>query len=102
MLFAGLLLGTFSDFWNGSSDTHVPRHDGPFMSKSNWNSVLSHSGFSGLDVDLDDYAEQPSSSVLVGTAVDLNVLSVPLPLPQIEGVTMVYRSTPIMLVSVMS
>ena len=101
-LFAGLLLGTFSDFWNGSSDAHVPRPDGPFMSKSEWHSVLSQSGFSGLDIDLDDYAEQPSSSVLVGTAVDLTVPSIPPSLPQIEGVTVVYRNNPTMLVSAIS
>ena len=102
LLFAGLLLGTFSDFWNGNLDTRVPRNDGPFMSKSEWNSVLSQSGLSGLDVYLDDYADQPSSSVIVGTAIDLNVPSVPLPLSRMEGVTMVYRNTPTMLVSALS
>lgn len=40
LLFAGLLLGTFSDFWNGNLDTRFPRHDGRFMSKSDWNTVL--------------------------------------------------------------
>ncbi|KAL9018352.1 MAG: hypothetical protein Q9185_004321 [Variospora sp. 1 TL-2023] len=42
---------------------------GPFLSKRLWQEVLPQSGYSGLDLCLDDFFDQPSSSVLVSTAV---------------------------------
>ncbi len=70
-LSAGLVLGTFSDFWKGDSDPEFPRFDGPFLSKTMWRSVLPESGFSGLDFYLDDYADKNvSSTVVCATAVE--------------------------------
>ena len=81
--------GTFSDFWNGSLDPNFPRHEGPFAARSVWNTVLLQSGFSGLDFYLDDYVGQPSSSVLVSTAVELNIIPRDLESRRIDGLTIV-------------
>lgn len=63
-----LLQGTFSDFWKGEEDKNFPRLDGPFLDKKMWSRVLQHSGFTGLDFFLDDYAGQSALTVLVATA----------------------------------
>lgn len=69
-LSAGLVLGTFSDFWKGDLDPEFPRHDGPFLSKDMWRLVLPQAGFSGLDFHLDDYAgDNVSATVICATAV---------------------------------
>ncbi|KAI0508959.1 hypothetical protein F5B22DRAFT_658737 [Xylaria bambusicola] len=94
-LSAGLVLGTFSDFWKADYDPNFPRHDGPFLSKSLWQRVLPASGFSGLDFYLDDYAgANVSATVICATAVSDNIGSVaPLNLDtRNKGVTLVYRS----------
>lgn len=64
-LSAGLVLGTFSDFWKGDNDEEYPRLDGPFLNKSMWRSALSEAGFSGLDFSLDDYAGNNSSATVI-------------------------------------
>lgn len=99
-LFTGLLLGTFSDFWNGSLDPNFPRHDGPFLDKENWKKLLVQAGFSGIDFMLDDFAAQPSSTVIVGTAIAACGLPVQLDVPKVDGLTIVYRNTPTRLLSV--
>ncbi|KAL8827122.1 MAG: hypothetical protein Q9191_003380 [Dirinaria sp. TL-2023a] len=90
-LSAGLILGTFSDFWKADVDTNFPRHEGPFLSKQMWKEALPQAGFSGIDLLLDDFLDHTSSSVLVATAV----ISVPQPclLPSIpgQGLTVIYR-----------
>ncbi|KAL8783267.1 MAG: hypothetical protein Q9213_004743 [Squamulea squamosa] len=93
-LSAGLVLGTFSDFWKGDLDESFPRLDGPFLSKDMWRSVLPQGGFSGLDFYLDDYAgNNASATVICATAVELQ-LSVPVYLPsEPTGLTLVYRGT---------
>ncbi|KAL4941793.1 hypothetical protein BDV06DRAFT_222783 [Aspergillus oleicola] len=92
-LSAGLVLGTFSDFWKGDQDPEFPRLDGPFLSKSMWRNVLPQAGFSGVDFFLDDYAgENASATVVCTTAVE--VLPDPLAQPQVtlkDCVTLVYR-----------
>ena len=64
----GLVLGAFPDYWTATEDYRI---DGPFMSMDRWRKVLSSSGFSGIDIDLDDYP-QPFTfgSILVSTAVE--------------------------------
>ncbi|KAI1339726.1 hypothetical protein F5Y15DRAFT_423599 [Xylariaceae sp. FL0016] len=91
-LSAGLVLGTFSDFWKADNDPFHPRYDGPFLSKSLWQTVLPANGFSGLDFFLDDYAGgNLSATVVCATALE------PTPtltreLVSSEGITIVYRS----------
>lgn len=63
------------------------------MSKSTWKDILTRSGFNGLDFSLDDYAGHPSSTVLVGSALDTNPLPSQLASPQARGLTVV-RSNP--------
>ncbi|KAH8198332.1 hypothetical protein TruAng_007487 [Truncatella angustata] len=95
-LSAGLVLGTFSDFWKADHDPSYPRYDGPFLSKSLWQKVLPASGFSGLDFYLDDYAGgNVSATVICATATE-PVQSVPRPISDLKGpgITIVYRSTP--------
>lgn len=70
-LSAGLVLGTFSDFWKGDLDKRFPRLDGPFLSKPMWRSVLPKAGFSGLDFYLDDYAGRNlSATVICASAIE--------------------------------
>ena len=59
------------------------------MSKSTWNTIFTLSGFSKLECSLDDYDGQPSSSVLISTAVDTNARFVELAPPRVKGVTVV-------------
>ena len=91
LLFAALLLGTFSDIWNGNLDPNFPRQEGPFMDKDTWDTILTQSGFSGLDFALDDYAGQPLSTVLVATATELPSLPKTLGFLPSNGITVVRR-----------
>ncbi|KAI1858549.1 uncharacterized protein JN550_012596 [Neoarthrinium moseri] len=93
-LSAGLVLGTFSDFWKADNDPSYPRYDGPFLSKSLWQQVLPAAGFSGLDFYLDDYAgDNVSATVICATAAD-PLLSIPPTIqgPDRQGITLVYRN----------
>lgn len=95
-LSAGLVLGTFSDFWKADHDPSYPRYDGPFLSKSLWRTVLPDAGFSGLDFYLDDYAgANISATVICASAVE-PAASIPRQLApqQQQGITLVYRSEP--------
>ncbi|KAF5869444.1 putative polyketide synthase protein [Botrytis fragariae] len=94
-LSAGLVLGTFSDFWKGDLDTEFPRRNGPFLSKTMWRAVLPEAGFKGLDFHLDDYAgDHISATVICATAAQPSLAPNPdLPSSQ-PGITLVYRSTP--------
>ncbi|KAI1356404.1 hypothetical protein F5Y01DRAFT_309815 [Xylaria sp. FL0043] len=93
-LSAGLVLGTFSDFWKADHDPSYPRYDGPFLSKSLWQTVLPVAGFSGLDFYLDDYAgANVSATVICATATEHATTLLPeLTNPTYEGITVVYRS----------
>ncbi|KAI0817576.1 hypothetical protein GGR55DRAFT_673409 [Xylaria sp. FL0064] len=95
-LSAGLVLGTFSDFWKADHDPSYPRYDGPFLSKSLWQTVLPVAGFSGLDFYLDDYAgANVSATVICATATEHATTLLPqLTNPTYEGITVVYRSQP--------
>ena len=88
-LSAGLILGTFSDFWKAGSDPSFPRYEGPFLSKEMWREILPQAGFSGLDFFLDDFVDQPSSSVLVASATSPSDISRSLSSPPQEAVTLV-------------
>ena len=88
-LSAGLILGTFSDFWKAGSDPSFPRYEGPFLSKDMWREILPQAGFSGLDFFLDDFVDQPSSSVLVASAASPSDISRSLSSPPQEAVTLV-------------
>ncbi|TGO27521.1 hypothetical protein BPAE_0041g00680 [Botrytis paeoniae] len=94
-LSAGLVLGTFSDFWKGDLDAEFPRRNGPFLSKTMWRAVLPEAGFKGLDFHLDDYAgDHISATVICATAAQPSLAQNPdLPSSQ-PGITLVYRSTP--------
>ena len=86
-----LLQGTFSDFWEGRNDPNFPRQDGPFMSVLTWNTILLQSGFSGIDFSLDDYLDQPSSTLLISTAIE-QTLPKQLTSHPIDGYTIVRRT----------
>ncbi|KAI1419983.1 hypothetical protein F5Y12DRAFT_720070 [Xylaria sp. FL1777] len=95
-LSAGLVLGTFSDFWKADHDPSYPRYDGPFLSKSLWQTVLPVAGFSGLDFYLDDYAgANISATVICATAIGHATAILPeLTHPADEGITVIYRAHP--------
>ena len=94
-LSAGLVLGTFSDFWKGDLDDKFPRFDGPFLSKEMWRSVLPQAGFSGLDFHLDDYAgSNMSATVICASAVEQQTVPTSLPAEPAAGLTLVSLSFP--------
>ncbi|POS74346.1 polyketide synthase-5 [Diaporthe helianthi] len=99
-LSAGLVLGTFSDFWKADNDPSYPRYDGPFLSKSLWQTVLPDAGFSGLDFYLDDYSGANISTTVICASAAQPLSSIPRqPAPQQQqqqqdGITLVYRSEP--------
>lgn len=84
-----MLLGTFSDVWKGDHDPEYPRTEGPFLTRAMWNDVLPRCGFTGLDIDLDYFADNGSATVIVATAKDL---SSPVNLPS-KSLTLVYHKT---------
>ena len=92
-LSAGLVLGTFSDFWKGDLDPEFPRFDGPFLSKSMWRSVLPKAGFGGADFFLDDYTgKNLSATVVCATAIE-PALPVPAALISVpSGITLVCKN----------
>ncbi|RMZ82570.1 hypothetical protein DV738_g1477, partial [Chaetothyriales sp. CBS 135597] len=88
-----MILGTFSDFWNGDADPKYPRTEGPFLTQSIWEDVLPKSGFSGVDLMLDHFAQEgEAAAVIMTTAVggDKEPPSPPLSKP----ISVVYRGEP--------
>lgn len=64
----GLVLGTFSDYWIGSEEY---RKESPFLDALHWQIALIETGFSGLDICLDDYPPPYTvASVMLATAVE--------------------------------
>ncbi|MCJ1377213.1 hypothetical protein MMC17_000305 [Xylographa soralifera] len=64
----GLVLGTLPDYWKGVEDGRL---DSPLLTKSQWDEVLQHNGFSGIDILLNDHHGDISmASVIVTTAVE--------------------------------
>jgi NADPH:quinone reductase-like Zn-dependent oxidoreductase/SAM-dependent methyltransferase len=95
-LSAGLVLGTFSDFWKADNDPEFPRYDGPFLSKDLWRTVLPIAGFEGLDFYLDDYSGNNVSATVICATTANPPASIPraFSTPEQEGITMVYRHGP--------
>ena len=92
-LSAGLVLGTFPNFWKGDAHKDFPRLDGPFLSKSIWPVVFPHAGFSDLDFYLDDYAGTNVSATVTCASSAEPVLSAPTAtLPAAPGFTLLYYS----------
>ncbi|KAK3293714.1 uncharacterized protein B0H64DRAFT_434836 [Chaetomium fimeti] len=63
----GLLYGTLTGYWQHED----ARTEGPFMNLDIWQRRLQESGFSGVDIHVDDYeAPHATTSVLVTTRVE--------------------------------
>ncbi|KAI1175676.1 hypothetical protein F4777DRAFT_598427 [Nemania sp. FL0916] len=95
-LSAGLVLGTFSDFWKADHDPNYPRHDGPFLSKSLWATVLTDAGFNGLDFYLDDYAGDNVSATVICATAGNDEVAIPPSVGSSEqaGISLIYRHAP--------
>ena len=65
-----MILGTFSDFWNGDHDAKFPRTEGPFLTHDMWNEVLPKSGFSGVDIMVDSFAEYKEAAIIFARATE--------------------------------
>ncbi|KAF2473021.1 polyketide synthase [Lindgomyces ingoldianus] len=50
----GLVLGTLPDYWVGTGNS---RTDSPFLPTNGWHERLLRTGFSGIEIDLSDYAQ---------------------------------------------
>ncbi|KAK8080853.1 hypothetical protein PG997_008671 [Apiospora hydei] len=63
----GIVVGTFTGYWYGVADG---RADAPFQGVDAWDTVLKRTGFSGVDVVLDDFPEpHNTTSVMLSRAV---------------------------------
>lgn len=63
-----LLFGTLTGFWAGANDG---RSEGPFLDEQNWDLRLRKSGFSGIDLLLDDYPRPHNmTSVVMSTRAE--------------------------------
>lgn len=65
-----MILGTFSDFWNGDHDARFRRTEGPFLTHQMWKDVLPQSGFRGVDIKLDSFAEYKEAAVIFARTVE--------------------------------
>jgi NADPH:quinone reductase-like Zn-dependent oxidoreductase/SAM-dependent methyltransferase len=95
-LSAGLVLGTFSDFWKAEHDPSFKRFDGPFLSKSLWKTVLLEADFEGLDFYLDDYVGDNVSTTVISATAAAPKVQVPRAISSSgqEGISILYRHTP--------
>ena len=85
-----MILGTFSDFWNGDSDPNFPRTEGPFLTRSIWNEVLPLTGYRGVDMMLDHFSQHGEAAIIVATAgEDVTAITPVLQLP--ESISLVIR-----------
>lgn len=100
-LSAGLVLGTFSDFWKGDLDPKLPRYDGPFLSKDMWRQVLPQSGFSSPNFFLDDYhGDNVSATVVCATVRGTETApSQKLPAATDKHITLVHRDASLSVMS---
>lgn len=70
----GMVVGTFTGYWYGIPDGRI---DAPFQSLDAWDAVLKKTGFSGIDVALDDFpAPHSTTSVMLShaTAITMSTL----------------------------
>lgn len=88
--------GTFSDFWNGDQDTNFRRTEGPFLTQAMWNNVLPQSGFRGVDIKLDSFAEYKEAAILVARTIEEPI---PHALPSAKDITLVRISPAIVIVN---
>ncbi|KAI0103939.1 hypothetical protein GGR51DRAFT_561319 [Nemania sp. FL0031] len=71
----GMVVGTFTGYWYGIPDGRV---DAPFQSLDAWDVVLKRTGFSGIDVALDDFpAPHNTTSVMLSHAVTTVPMGIP-------------------------
>ncbi|KAK3945065.1 hypothetical protein QBC46DRAFT_455714 [Diplogelasinospora grovesii] len=82
--------GTFSDFWNGDHDAKFRRTEGPFLTHAMWNDVLPQSGFRGVDIMLDSFAEYKEAAVIFARTMEEPV---PRTLPASKELTLIHRTT---------
>ncbi|KAM7205885.1 hypothetical protein V8F33_000715 [Rhypophila sp. PSN 637] len=94
------ILGTFSDFWNGDHDVNFRRTEGPFLTHSMWKEVLPKSGFRGVDIKLDSFAEYKEAAVIFArTAEEPHDVGVPRSLNTSNQFSVIYRDRPSLFVN---
>ncbi|KAF1843183.1 polyketide synthase [Cucurbitaria berberidis CBS 394.84] len=88
----GLVLGTLPDYWIGTEEA---RKDSPFLPVEAWQTMLCEAGFSGIDIELDDYPQPYTMiSTFLTSAVEVGTLPVALDQALSE-----LDSTPVQIVS---
>ena len=85
-----MILGTFSDFWNGDTDPNFPRTEGPFLTRAVWNKVLPLTGYRGVDMMLDHFTQHGEAAIIVATAAE-GAVTVPVAIQPSEKIYLVYR-----------
>ena len=85
-----MILGTFSDFWNGDADPNFPRTEGPFLTRAMWNEVLPLTGYRGVDIMMDHFTHHGEAAIIVATALD-NANTLPRMVHSCDTVNLVYR-----------
>ena len=87
-----MILGTFSDFWNGDTDPEFPRTEGPFLTRAVWHEVLPRTGFRGVDMMLDHFTQHGEAAIIVATAHD-TATTIPMTIQPSKGIYLVYRES---------
>ena len=87
-----MILGTFSDFWNGDADSAFPRTEGPFLTRKMWQNVLPEAGFEGVNLMLDHFAPQGEAAIIMANAKE----STPVTrlLPEEKTLSIIYLNEP--------
>ncbi|KAG9239274.1 hypothetical protein BJ875DRAFT_525239 [Amylocarpus encephaloides] len=86
-----MILGTFSDFWNGDHDAQFPRTEGPFLTHAMWNDVLPQSGFRGVDIKLDSFTKYKEAAIIFAKAIEEPSPSL---LPASRELTLIHKNSP--------
>ena len=85
-----MILGTFSDFWNGDTDPNFPRTEGPFLTRAVWHEVLPRAGFRSIDMMLDHFTQHGEAAIIVTTAQD-TATTIPMVIQPSKEIYLVYR-----------
>lgn len=85
-----MILGTFSDFWNGDTDPSFPRIEGPFLTRAVWHEVLPRAGFRGVDMMLDHFTQHGEAAIIVAAIQD-TATTIPMTIQPSKVIYLVHR-----------
>ena len=93
-----MILGTFSDFWNGDTHPNFFRTEGLFLTRDMWNEVLPLTGYRGVDMMSDHFTQHGEAAIIVATAEE-NAITISKTIQPTEKIHLVYRENVTTLIS---